>query len=262
MGSGRDHNREAKSGLTSGHPQPYTRSTGAAGELSLPRLFFARACRIDVGIVPQAGDNESMSRPAQATRVALLFEGALGAVALVIGWLIGYYPAIGMNGGRTAATEQLSAACWGLIATLPMFAMLLVIDHVPLGPLRRLRDDTHEMILQIFGGASVIQLALVAVAAGFGEELLFRGLLQSGIARLLGEPSGNWIAVGVASLVFGVCHWLNATYAAVGVLAGAYFGLLLLASGNLWTPITAHAAYDFFALLYLIRPNHWVRWSV
>ena len=69
-------------------------------------------------------------------------------------------------------------------------------------------------------------------------------------------------ALAIASVLFGVCHWLNTTYAILAMLAGLYFGLLLVLTGNLWTPIMAHAAYDFIALLYLVRPNHLVRSSI
>jgi hypothetical protein len=103
----------------------------------------------------------------------------------------------------------------------------------------------------MFGGASVAQLAAVAIAAGFGEELLFRGLVQAGISDFLGVTIG----LAVASVLFGVCHWLNTTYAILAMLAGAYFGLLLVATGNILTPIVAHAAYDFLALSYLVRPE-------
>jgi membrane protease YdiL (CAAX protease family) len=62
------------------------------------------------------------------------------------------------------------------------------------------------------------------------------------------------MALGVASVVFGVCHWLNTTYAILAMLAGAYFGWLLIRTGSIWSPIVAHATYDFIALIYLIRP--------
>ena len=79
--------------------------------------------------------------------------------------------------------------------------------------------------------------------------------------RLIGGPAAPWIALTVASILFGVCHWLNTTYAILAVLAGGYFGLLLVLTGNLWTPIVAHAAYDLLALIYLVRPSHLVRWG-
>jgi membrane protease YdiL (CAAX protease family) len=189
------------------------------------------------------------SDPARTTRLALVFEGGLGAAAIIIGWFLGHSPFI------VQSNQQLTAVGWGLVATGPLFAALLLIDRFPIGPLRRLRDMAAEVILQMFGGASIAQLAVVAVAAGFGEELLFRGLVQAGVSRLIPGPTAPWIALAVASVLFGVCHWLNTTYAILAMLAGAYFGVIFLATGSVWTPIVAHATYDFIALVYLIRPH-------
>jgi len=202
----------------------------------------------------------SGSSAARITCLALLVEGGLGIAALIIGWLLGHWPAVGMDFSCwTSLAEvrpQLDAAALGLVATAPMLAALWVIDRFPLGPLRSLRQLAEEYIPRMFAGAAVWQLALVSLAAGFGEELLFRGLVQAGLSRLIGSSAGPWIALAAASLLFGVCHWLNATYAAAAALAGCYFGLIFWASGSLWTPIVAHATYDFVALLYLLRANH------
>jgi membrane protease YdiL (CAAX protease family) len=190
------------------------------------------------------------SDPARTTQIALLFEGALGVAALIIGWLVDQWPLVGFSTLQEDSREQIVAVGWGLVATGPLLVALLLLERFPIGPLRNLREMTSEVILRMFGGASVMQLAAVAVAAGFGEELLFRGLVQAGVTHFFG------LAVGVttASLLFGVCHWLNTTYAILAMLAGAYFGACLLATGNILTPIVAHAAYDFLALVYLIRP--------
>jgi CAAX protease family protein len=201
------------------------------------------------------------SNPSRTTLIAILFEGGLAAAALVVGWLLGHSPAVGMNAGSDGTREQLEAIGWGLVATGPLVVALVVIDRFPIGPLARLRELTEEVVLQMFRGASVMQLAAVSIAAGFGEELLFRGLVQAGLAKLIGGPLAPLLALAVASALFGVCHWLNTTYAILAVLAGAYFGLLLILTGNLWTPIVAHAAYDLLALIYLVRPGHLVRWS-
>jgi len=198
---------------------------------------------------------------ARTVWIALLFEGGLGATALVVGWLVGYWPAIGMQ-PDIPAREQLEAVGWGLLAGLPLLAALLLIDRFPIGPLRRLKVTAQRIIRQMFAGASYLQLAIVAAAAGLGEELLFRGLIQEGLSRLIGSPFGPWIALAIASVAFGVCHWLNATYAILATLAGAYFGLLFALTGSLWTPIAAHAGYDFLALVYVLRPNRWCQPSV
>jgi membrane protease YdiL (CAAX protease family) len=196
------------------------------------------------------------------TRLALLFEGALGAIAFSIGWLVGHWPAVGMVGDGTWAGEEARAAVWGLAATVPMLAVLLLIDRFPIGPLARLREIAHGLIREMFQGASALQLAAVSAMAGLGEELLFRGLLQEGLSQLIGGINGPWIALAAASALFGVCHWLNTTYGVLAILAGVYFGVLLMATGSLWTPIVAHAAYDFFALTYLVQPKRLLRSTV
>jgi CAAX protease family protein len=193
--------------------------------------------------------------PARTTRIALLFEGGLGAAALAIGWLVGQWPLVGIGTRSDQAHHQFVAVLWGLAATGPLLAALFIIDRFPIGPLRYLRDRTAEVVSQMFGGASVAQLAAVAAAAGLGEELLFRGLVQEGLSRLIPGPWGPGMALAVAAALFGICHWLNTTYALLAMLAGAYFGLIFLMTGSLWTPVVAHAVYDLIALIYLVRPN-------
>jgi membrane protease YdiL (CAAX protease family) len=196
-------------------------------------------------------------RPDKTVRLALLFEGGLGVTALVLGWLVGHWPLIGL-GSPTHASEQIAAVGWGLVATGPLLVALLVMDRLPLAPLVRLRELVSQIILRMFGGASTTQLAIISVAAGIGEELLFRGLIQAGLSRLMGEY-GPLIALIATSALFGICHWLNTTYALLAMIAGAYFGVLLLATDNILTPIVAHAAYDFVALVYLVRPGNVIR---
>src|SRR5438874_4246882 len=145
------------------------------------------------------------SRATRTTCLAILFESGLGAGAIAVGWLLGHSPMIGMFAGSHKTPEPLAAAGWGLVATLPMLAAMLVIDYFPIGPLSSLRDRAREIILAMFEGASAAQLAVVAAAAGLGEELLFRGLVQTGLARLVGGPLAPWIALAVAAVIFGVC---------------------------------------------------------
>lgn len=194
------------------------------------------------------------SDPARTTRIALLFEGGLGAAALVVGWLLGQWPLVGFSTQAEDLQRQIQAVGWGLVATGPLLVALVLMEQFPVGPLRRLHEMTSVVILRMFGGASLVQLAAVALAAGLGEELLFRGLVQAGATRFF----GLFVGLAAASALFGVCHWLNATYAILAMLAGAYFGLWLVATGNILTPIVAHAAYDFLALIYLVQPAGWL----
>jgi hypothetical protein len=94
-----------------------------------------------------------------------------------------------------------------------------------------------------------LQLALLAALAGIGEELLFRGVLQVGLARVLPDAG----ALVAASALFGLVHFVSPAYVLLAGVVGLYLGGLFLFQGNLLVPIIAHALYDFVALIYVTR---------
>jgi len=115
--------------------------------------------------------------------------------------------------------------------------------------LKDLRDFVGRQILPLFKNASLLQLGLLSVLAGVGEEALFRGVLQTWLVQHVGIYPG-WI---LASIAFGLAHYVNRAYAIVATLIGLYLGWLYLVSGNLLLPVIAHALYDFVALIVLLR---------
>ncbi len=106
-----------------------------------------------------------------------------------------------------------------------------------------------EQLGPVLVSRSAAELALIAMLAGLAEELLFRGVVQVALARVL--PEGG--ALVVASAAFGLAHFVTPTYAVLAAVAGLYLGALYLLQGSLLVPVIAHALYDFLALLYLVR---------
>lgn len=205
-----------------------------------------------------SGDNDpsAAAGPLDRSNLAstmVMFEMFLGLVAVAIGAALGHRPWIGMFSADADASYQLQAMGWGVLAAIPMLLVVLSAYRWPLGPLRSVRRVSERQIAPLFQSLSIWEKAAVSLAAGLGEELMFRGLLQAGLAAAIGGQAGLWIGLAVASVVFGVCHWLNRTYAVLATAMGVYFGWLLIATGNLWTPIVAHAVYDFVAIVVLIR---------
>ncbi len=180
------------------------------------------------------------------TAVAVLFEGGLGLIALVLGWLFGV-PL------RASIQWALPAVAGGAAATVPLLGLLWVCLRLPWAPLVELRRVVNELLLPLLRPARWWELAAISLLAGWGEELLFRGLLQQAIAERLGPSAGPWIGLAIASVVFGAVHWLTNAYAVLAGLIGVYLGGLWMATGNLLVPMVAHALYDFLALLYLVR---------
>ena len=112
-----------------------------------------------------------------------------------------------------------------------------------------MRDTMDRLIVPIFRQCSIGELLIVAILAGVCEELLFRGALQNGLEQLSGRP---WLALAVASLLFGLAHPITPLYAVLAGAIGVYLGWLMSFTGDLLAPIVAHAAYDFVALVYAV----------
>jgi membrane protease YdiL (CAAX protease family) len=192
-------------------------------------------------------------RPVNITGIAGLFEGSLAVVAVGVGYLVGHFPAASIPWSLKALPVNGVAVLWGSLATLPMLAGLVLVEWLPWRPFVRLRRYVRHLVLPFFQHASVVELALISLIAGIGEELLFRGLLQDGLATWIGGPTGVCIGLTVGSVVFGLAHALTRTYALLATVVGVYLGMLFVLTGNLLAPITAHAVYDFVALVYLVR---------
>jgi membrane protease YdiL (CAAX protease family) len=106
-----------------------------------------------------------------------------------------------------------------------------------------------SLLQPLFGNWSVLQLFTISLVAGISEEAFFRGAIQGSLAHHVGMG----IALVMASLLFGACHLITWTYAIIAAFIGAYLGLLWIWTGNLLTPMVAHAVYDFVALVYFFR---------
>jgi len=126
---------------------------------------------------------------------------------------------------------------------------LVVCTHATWPPLARIRRFFDAVVRRLFAECTWIELALIALAAGVGEEALFRGVLQPALGRWLGAGP----ALVVASVLFGLLHPITPVYAVLAGLIGIYLGGVWLASGNLLVVIIVHALYDFLALIYVLR---------
>lgn len=178
--------------------------------------------------------------------MAVMVEGGLALLAVMLAWLF-----------RVPLGDQIAAwgapLAWavarGLLVTLPMLAVFWWLMHWDRPTLRRLREQVQWLIGEMFPDASLGQFALVAVLAGVGEELLFRGVLQS----LLGQWTTPVAGLVLTSLIFGAAHALSKLYFLLATLIGIVFGWLVLQYDDLVAPMVAHSVYDFVALVYISR---------
>lgn len=94
-----------------------------------------------------------------------------------------------------------------------------------------------------FNGVGLV--VLVAILAGFGEEILFRGV----VFRVLEESLGTLIAMILSATLFGLMHAGNhgaTTFSTVAVAleAGGMLAAAYVWSRSLWLPIGIHLAWN------------------
>jgi membrane protease YdiL (CAAX protease family) len=179
---------------------------------------------------------------------AAAFEGGMAIVALVLGRLFDIRPMETFSWSWTGFGL-------GLLGTLPMLGLLIVFAKLPWGPFRRIVRIMNRDFLPFFRECGLAEIAIIALLAGIGEEMLFRSIIQGGLADLLSSHPilGPILGLSVASLIFGLLHRITPTYAILAFAISLYLGGLWLLTGNLLVPITIHALYDFIAIIVLLK---------
>jgi membrane protease YdiL (CAAX protease family) len=204
----------------------------------------------------QAGFSTEGSVQTAATVIGQ--QGLLIPVALVLGQLLGTTPFELQIDGPSLS--------YGLLAVLPLALMAVALDAVEdrFPALTDVTVATQRAVLLFLGGSfrpvfTCVAAMGIGLAAGFGEELLFRGVFQTKLVEALLPMAATAnvaaaMAILLSSLAFGALHAVTPMYVLLATLASVYFGYLLVAfDGNLTVPIVCHAVYDFGALVYA----HW-----
>ena len=175
--------------------------------------------------------------------LAAAFEGGLALLALGLGWLPGVQAPLPKI--HWIARD----AAWGIVACLPLLVVFFICVRWPVGPLVRIKQLSEEFIREWFASCSVLQLGLISLLAGIGEEMLFRGVIQDTLSAWINPLAG----IVLASLLFGLMHPITPFYVVLAALMGAFLGWIFIVTDNLLPAIITHGLYDFLALTYLTR---------
>ena len=161
---------------------------------------------------------------------SLLFYAAMGGAAWVWRWGVDgvgpWAPA-----GDGVAMGALPSSLIGLVAGLALVGVSRAWTA---------RTESGEALAKALaeavGGLSLPAVALLALASGIAEEMLFRGALQ---------PRVGWT---LATLLFATAHFLPRprlwVWALFALLAGGLFGGLFAWTGSLLAPAVAHISVN------------------
>jgi membrane protease YdiL (CAAX protease family) len=173
---------------------------------------------------------------------AIVVAGTLSLLALAGASLVGERASavLGLGPGRLRG-RAVALGALGLVGLSHAFETALQLAGIDAGPtIARFERALSGL------GPSALALPLVAFAgaSALGEELFFRGLLQRGLARVVGAAP----AVATAALAFGVAH-VDPTHGSAALVLGLYLGTLAHFAGSIRISIAAHALNNATAVL-------------
>lgn len=191
------------------------------------------------------GDEEENGQPDRDVIIVLIvfFEAGLAPFALLLGWIFGHPP-------LEQFQWRVADLGFGILASLPMIGAVIALLRWPFGPFQKIRKLCDDEVIPLLAGSDWYELVMIALSAGVGEEMLFRGVIQTSFVSWLARPV---LGLVLASLIFGLLHPVSVAYIVVATVLGIYLGWILILNGNLLTVIVAHALYDMAALGYLLK---------
>lgn len=113
-------------------------------------------------------------------------------------------------------------------------------------------DPINQTYHFLAGNRAMLPAAVWAMlAAGFGEETVFRGYAFERLGKLFGVSGAAKVAMVVfTAAIFGIGHYADQGLAGAeqATIFGLVFGAIYARTGRLWLLMWAHAAFDLTAL--------------
>ncbi len=113
----------------------------------------------------------------------------------------------------------------------------------------RMQGSTYSFLREPLAPLSIVW---VSICVGVGEELLFRGGLQT----IVQDYTTPIVAILASSVPFTLMHMAKPLVSLLLFAISVFFGIVYWLTGSLILVIIAHALYDVFAVAYLQRELH------
>lgn len=193
-----------------------------------------------------------MTNVAAAYRISAVLQSVLVFItpALAVAMLSTRFPASLLAVDRLPSLKFTLTAIFTLVVSIPLMNIIiewnqnLTFPESMSGIVQTFKDleaKSEDSINIMTSGNSagilIVNIMIVGIFAGLGEELFFRG----GLMRLLGgvKSIGTHKAIWISAIIFSALH-LQFFGFVPRMLLGVFFGYLLAWSGSLWLPILMH----------------------
>ena len=175
-----------------------------------------------------------------AMDMTMMTSLAMVASTLIMAWHLIHFGYVSLAADRYREVSLSTLGVSIVFIFTAMYVLNLLIEQI--GIPNTLEDTFLDMSSNPLG---IISMALLAPIL---EELLFRGAIQG---YLIASGSRPWIAIAIASLIFGVVH-LNPAQIPFAFLLGMMFGWLYYRTGSLLPGIVGHILNNSIATLGMI----------
>lgn len=142
---------------------------------------------------------------------------------------------------RDGLIGGIAAFAVGMVASVVSIALFGDFSSAAADQAQKVADDGGTVVLILFA-------VLVVVGAPFAEELAFRGLLWSGLAK---RGAASWVSIVVTAAAFAAIHF-EPVRLLVLFSIGLVLGAVRWRTGSLGACIVAHGVNNFPAALGLL----------
>jgi len=141
----------------------------------------------------------------------------------------------------------------GIIAGIALYGVIYLLTILVFNKFTQM-PDLMQKLHYLFRHFTWPQIVIISLMAGLGEELLFRGFIQTHAVSIFNP----FIGIVVASLLFGVVHALSKIYILVTFGMGVILGSVYFYLDSLILVIVIHAVYDVLAFAILVKYPHYL----
>ncbi|NCC98279.1 MAG: CPBP family intramembrane metalloprotease [Bacteroidia bacterium] len=213
-------------------------------------LLIAKLSGTDLNAI--ATDKSWMEQVQLFTSISVFILGAV-----ICAFLLDKHPFSYLSANKSAKISVYILAIFCLLFSIPLINLTTEINsqiHFPDALkeleeyLRSMEEASQNMTKMFLIGNGfkdyLFTIFLMALVPAVGEELFFRGILQSYLKRL---THNNHVAIWLTAFIFSLIHFQFLGFIP-RMLLGALLGYLLVWTGSIWVPIVAHFTNNALAV--------------
>jgi membrane protease YdiL (CAAX protease family) len=140
---------------------------------------------------------------------------------------------------------------YGAVTGIMLYILLTGLSKLPIP---KSFGDILAQLQPIFKNMNIAQILILSLMAGIGEEVFFRGFLQTWLSGFIGIE----LAILIGAIGFGLLHFASIGYFVITTMIGLALGTAYYLTGSLLLVMVWHSVYDVIAIWVISRHPEWL----